>query len=196
MVFTAAALVLCGTVNAHANTFDSITDWDNLHDAGVGYMTIFDPRSNANFSYTYTHILDPDLSGIKLDDAKLKITHRNNWDSYLSSAEVWFTCSEGTSRIGRLGASENSSGSWWQTDTFILSQDILEHIQGSKHWGFTTEFREDSTLQDQTLWLDKSELCGDCAPYSDPPAHTPEPATMSLLGLGLAGLLSFRRKRV
>jgi hypothetical protein len=155
--------------NAAAIPFTSTMDWN--------------PNLEISDSYSYTHTLSIDSGS--LQSATLDIRHRGNADwSFLGFGEVWFAAGGNNIYIGRLSESEDS----WVTDHFVLSQAILDQIVSTSPWSLTVRLLEDTYLTNR-LTLDFSTLSGD---YT---VATPEPATMLLLGSGIAGLMINRRRR-
>ncbi len=154
---------------ASATSFSSLRTWDP-------YYTIED-------YYSYTQPLNLPTPALTLNSAQLKITHKYN-DNYeiLGFGEVWYTYGENNLYIGKLGDSEYGN----RTDTFTLSQSVLNEIMNNTPWSLVVKLDEDTWFDDY-LRLYSSEICGD---YTE---AVPEPASMILLGSVLAGLAARRK---
>ena len=143
-------------------------------------------------SYSYTH----QLAGLRsppytLLDATLELRHNGNSNN---SAEVWFSYADAMPDI-LIGQLSESSGSTWTTDTWTLSGDVLDLMEGGDPWALTINLYDDDSPGMTKLKLDYSILAGNYDGPADPnPTPTPEPATMLLMGTGLLGLVGFRRK--
>jgi len=146
----------------------------------------WNPNITFNDNFTYTHNLNLNPPGLSIQSATLAITHYGN-DNYsmYGFGEVWYAYGEDHIYIGKLG----DSGHSWRTDSFNLSQAILDGIMGSNPWSLEVRLREDTSGSDY-LTLDKSVLSGE---YD--PVPTPEPATMILLSSGVAGMILNRRRK-
>jgi len=164
---------------------------------GADYQQITGSLWTITSPFEYTHTLDLTPPGESLNSATLSLTHVGNSRSwFIVPLEVWIAASGDNQYIGALSRSplrySRKTQQWqgaWVTDTWTLSPAVLAEMTSTTPWSLTMKAGNIGFVPNGKLWLDKSALCGDYTP-------TPEPATMSLLGLGLLGLFGVRKKKI
>ncbi len=164
-------LAAAGT--AAAATFSTPYDWN--------------PNRVITEFYSYNLPLNLPTPAEALVSAQLKLRHYGNSNEEgFFSGEIWYARGEHNYLIGRLSESKNG----YVTDTFDLSQNILNEIMDNHPWSLDVRLGEEESIWLRQLTLDWTEVCGE---YTEP---VPEPATMILLGSGLAAFALKRKKRV
>lgn len=192
LIGLATGLLLVGLAGrANALSFSNTIDFTGHTSGGVTYTEVTD-----DFSFTHT------IPGLTtppdhLTDATLSIRHYGNADNLF---EAWFSSAENGKAdiaIGELGKS--SSG--WKTDTFTLSAAVLNLMDNGSPWSLKINLKECAWLDwldNGKLKLDYSTLAGHYTTDSNGtggPTPAPEPATMILMGTGIAGLVRAYRKK-
>jgi PEP-CTERM motif len=140
----------------------------------------------------WTHTLDFTPAAASISSATLQLRHAGNKanDRNGSSGEFWLLTSAGNTFIGNLSLSW-SLVDFFVTDTFTLPASLLPSLPVAGSWALAVKLGE-STNQTDSITLDWARLNVTYEPVAT--MHTPEPATLALLGTGLAAV-AWRRRR-
>jgi hypothetical protein len=190
LTFVAGTGLLC-----YANPFTDIKDFFGTGtDDGRTYLEL--SGSGDPFEYVYSQDIEFTPAAQNINSATLIFSHKGN---SANNGEAWFITDAGSVFLGTLGISTDSND--WVDQTFDLSS-LFGGISGTI-WTWTLQLKlyENTTGTDR-VWIDKSVVIGDYSPVhldSTPNvtgdfSSVPEPSTLLLLGSGLVGLVSFRRK--
>jgi hypothetical protein len=184
------------TINFTGDTFtaDGVTKdgmWINdtgntLNPGDPGYL----------FAYTYAHNVSFSPEAAWLNSAFLDVTFTGN---QANSTEAWFIYELGDLSdtqnpkykyisLGKIGGFSVYTGENydWATQTFDLSA-IIAGVSGS-NWSVSFSVDENTLGENESMFIASSTLRGDYEPV-------PEPSTILLFGVGLAGLVGYSRKR-
>ena len=146
------------------------------------------------FAYTYTHNVTFNPAAAAVNSAFLDLTFTGN---RANGVEAWFVYDQGS-----LADTQDTVTTWkkicfvyfpvtsqdfdWATQTFDIT-DLVAGVTGNT-WSIAFSIDENTWNDNEQMFLAESKVYGDYAPV-------PEPATLLLLGSGLAGLAFYRRKK-
>ncbi len=192
IILVTACISIGNSGIAHATLMSFPTNTVDFNNLKIG-------DTSSLFTYEYTHnigILDPEA--LNIVSANLALTHYGNNNN--DNGEIWFSYTEGNITIGQLST---SNGSTWVTDTWSLSQDILTAMTSTNPWSLTVKLTENTNGND-SIHLDKSVLSGMYNSVEESlggnvtlgQISVPEPSVLSLLGIGLFGLLARRKIKI
>lgn len=193
----ASAVSFSDTIDFNGSTFtaDGVTKTGIFINDTSNPITLPPGAPGYVFAYTYTHNITFNPAAASVNSAFLDVTFSAN---HANSFEAWFVYDQGQLSdtqdtiitYTRIFGVNFPTGSYqdydWATDTFDLT-DLVAGVTGNT-WSIAFSIDENTLGTSEQMFLAESKVYGDYAPV-------PEPATLLLLGSGLAGLAFYRRKR-
>ena len=168
-------------------------DWDALTNAsGVTYQAFSDTALP-----TWTHSLTFSPPAESFDSAELELSFAGTRSS---TQEVWLLWDSGSVQIGTLNGSGNNSANTITAQTFSVPTTLFPAFPATA-WTLQLRLTESNTAAN-SIFLDYSKLTvtyedglTEDVVTIDSPVPAPEPATLSLLGLGLVAVVARHRMK-
>ncbi len=185
LILAALTLLMAGANTAYAAP---ITISDTFNWGGSGTQSFTDaslPQWTHNLTFT------PAAGSIA--SATLEIRHAGNkaTNQNGSSGEFWLMTTSGNAFIGNLSLSSLFGFDFLVTDTFSVPASLFPALPAGS-WALTLLLNE-STNQTDSITLDWARLNVTYDPVAA--TSTPEPASLTLLGTGVAAALWRRRRQ-
>ena len=153
--------------------------------------TVTDTLSGNQINFSFEHSFpELDTSGLSLNSGILTLTHLGN-PANEPTAEAWSVFSGSGLLIGKLGNSNSAK----ITDTWDLSEGILNEIRNQPNWKLTVGISEITPFNSEKINLYESKLTINYDSVSAAPTtipSTPEPSSLILLISGLLILFRLR----